>query len=168
MNAAAEQTDHNCNDIQDRQDRIRILFAAAEAQLRGKKGVNLGLLINLLRMGHHWAHDEYADLIAEHKELFANDIEDCSDLYELVLNLLEQAHGPLICDNKLDDPATAEVWGYAAPVSRAPSRPSGSRFPVEHVPYMWALRIRALDTGHPDQAWYDGHDLPGNTWRISG
>jgi hypothetical protein len=167
MNAAAEQTGYDCEDIQDRQDRIRVLFGAAETQLRGKEGVNLGLLINLLRMGHHWAHDEYADLIADHKDLFANDIEDSSDLYELVLNLLEQAHGPLICDNKLDEPATAEVWGYAAPVSRAPSW-SGSPLTTEQVSYMWALRIRALDTGHPDQAWYDGHELPGNTWRIAG
>ncbi|MBF6024896.1 hypothetical protein [Lysobacter niastensis] len=152
---------------------VEVLFSAASSRLTTKGEINLGMLISLFEMGHHCAHEEYAALIAEHRDLFASGIDDFSDLYELVLNLLEQAHGPLFCEveldeDELDEIAGARTWGYASPLSQVPSTPSGSRYTTEEVANMWAFRIRALDLGHPDQAWYDGNELPFNTWRLAG
>jgi hypothetical protein len=154
-------------ELTDRQARVNVLFKTASTRLMDSGQINLGLLIYLMTMGDHFAHDEYAQLIAEHKYLFANDVDDMSDLYELVLNLLEQAHGPLVCDPKKDEAAPVEIWGYASTFSNAPSPLLSNPVKPEQLANTWALRIRALDTGHPDQTWYGDDELPHNTWRLA-
>lgn len=142
--------------------RINVLFQAASNRLATKGEVNLGLLTFLITTGHHWAHVEYAELIAENQQLFS-DVEEPGDLYELVLNMLEQRHGPLVCKGD-ERKASSAVWGYAHEFPSAPGPQPRGPMTAEEVMGMWARRIRALNEGHPDQLRYNDHELPFTTW----
>lgn len=144
---------------------MSIVYGIAVRILQAHGYVELGRLIHSLWKGS--GDSSYRFAVDGHEYAFVGMTDaEAIELYELVLNLLEQDFGPLMCEPIRGMKSSSVVpHGYAG----VPWRPRPDREPMtsQQVDLLWKRRKRALAMNHPDAVYQREGNVPRTVWSCA-